>query len=115
MSRTGDLPADQHHAGSKEQTPTEKVLDKQHGGKHHKMPPVVNPAVDAAFVFHNICLKRAEKQNTDIVTKKIKYGQHQQVNLLDNIQHINQSEYPIEDQPYEHHNPRLDILILHIL
>ena len=45
-----------------------EIFDKQHWSKHHEMAPVINPAVHTTFVFHYICLKRTEKQNTDIIT-----------------------------------------------
>lgn len=46
------FPMNQHDAGSEEQTPAEKVLNKEHRCKHHKVTPVINPAVDAALVVH---------------------------------------------------------------
>ena len=57
------FPMYQYNTRGKEQTPAEKVSDKQHGRKHHEMSPVINPAVHTAFIFHDKGLKGAKKQN----------------------------------------------------
>ena len=53
MFGINDFPMNQNNTGNKKQTPTEKVPDKEHGGKHHKVSPVIDAAIDATFVFHN--------------------------------------------------------------
>ncbi len=63
-----DLPVDQNHQRCKKQTPAEEIPDKKHRSKHHEMAPVVNAAVDTAFVFHDIGLERTEKQDADVIT-----------------------------------------------
>ena len=85
MLRILKLPVDQYHNRHEEQAPAVKIPDKQHGRKHHKMPPVVDPAVDAALVSHQIRLERAEKQYTDIIAKVIKYREHQKITVSDQI------------------------------
>lgn len=71
-----NLPPNQHHTGGKKQAPAKKVTDKQHGSKHHKMSPVINPAIDTALIFHYPRLERTIKQYADIVHQKIKHRQH---------------------------------------
>ena len=66
----------QHHTGSDKQTPAKKILNKQHGGKHHKMSPVIDSAIHTATVLHEKLLKWTEKQNTNVVTQKEKHGTH---------------------------------------
>ena len=65
MFSVNNFPVNQHHCGSEKQTPAEKVRNEEHRGKHHEMSPVINAAVDAAFILHNACLKRTKDQNTD--------------------------------------------------
>lgn len=55
------LPVNQHYAGGKKQTPAKEITDKQHGRKHHKMPPIINAAVHTTFILHNQRLERAKK------------------------------------------------------
>ena len=49
----GYLPSYEKHQTGEEKTPGKKVSDEQHRGEHHKISPVKNAAVDAAFVFYN--------------------------------------------------------------
>jgi hypothetical protein len=51
----------QHYQGCKNQTPAVEIFNKQHGGKHHKMSPVINSAIHTAFIFHNKGLKGAKE------------------------------------------------------
>ena len=83
-----DFPFNQDNAGGKKQTPTVKILNKKHRGEHHKMSPIVNTAVDAAFILHNKCLEWAENQNADVITLEVEHGQHQQIFHADNIKQI---------------------------
>ena len=92
MHGIGDLPFDQDNAGGKKQAPAEEILDEQHGGKHHKMPPVVYSAVHTALVLHDEGLERAEKQDTDIITQEEGHGQHQKINILQNTKQIQNAE-----------------------
>ena len=51
-----------------------EALDEQHRREHHEMPPVVYPAVDAAFVVHYECLERTEEQYAHVVAEIECYG-----------------------------------------
>ncbi len=59
--RIDHFPMDQNNNGHKEQAPAEEVSDKQHRCKHHKVAPVINPAVHTAFVLHDKGLKGTEQ------------------------------------------------------
>jgi len=78
------FPLNQHNTRCKKQTPAVEISDKEHRGKHHKMSPVINTAIDAASVFHDKTLERTEKQNANVVAEEIKYRQHQKVCLIHN-------------------------------
>ena len=41
-----DLPPDQDQNGQPEKRPAEKMPDKNHGCKHHEMPPVIDSALE---------------------------------------------------------------------
>ena len=62
--------------GGEKQAPTVEVFDKQERSKHHEMSPVIDSAVDTAFVVHNGCLEWTEKQNAQIITKIKENRQH---------------------------------------
>lgn len=49
-----DFPFDQNNDGGKKQTPAKEVLNEKHRGKHHEMSPVIDPAVDTAFILHEL-------------------------------------------------------------
>ena len=59
------LPVQQNYAGCKEETPAEETADKEHRGEHHKMPPVIDAAVNAALILHDKGLERTEQKNED--------------------------------------------------
>ena len=115
VTGVGDLPVDQDNQRGEEQAPAVEVLDEQHGREHHKMSPVIDPAVDAAFIFHNKGLEWAEEQNADVVTQEIKYCEHQQIAGLDHPGEIQQSEYGVEGHPDKDYLPGTDILLLYEL
>ena len=79
MSRVGNLPAEKNNKRCEEQTPAVEAWDKQHRSKHHEVSPVINPAVDTAFILHEEGLERTEQQNADVVTEEEKNCQHQKV------------------------------------
>ena len=79
MSRVGNLPAEKNNKRYEEQTPAVETRDKEHRGKHHEVPPVIDSAVYTAFILHEEGLERTEQQNADVVTEEEKNCQHQQV------------------------------------
>jgi hypothetical protein len=51
--------------------------DTDHGGKHHKIPPAVNPAVYTALVVHDMALEGTVDQDAHIVAKEIEDTDHE--------------------------------------
>ena len=86
MAGVVQFPADKYDTGSEKQAPAEKIAYEQHGRKHHKMPPVIDPAVDAAAVLHDLKLKRTVKQNADIIRQEIQHCQHKEINIFNYAQ-----------------------------
>ena len=107
--RIDHFPAEGNHDRSKKQAPAEKVFDKQHRRKHHDVAPVIDPAVDTAFILHNKCLEGAEYNDADVIAEEIENCQHQQIAIPDHAQQIKHAEYSIEGQPDQHHDPGADI------
>ena len=66
---------EKHDKRGEEQTPAVEARDKQHRGKHHEVSPVVNPAVDTAFVLHEKRLERTEEQDADVVAEEEEHCQ----------------------------------------
>jgi hypothetical protein len=96
MSGINNFPMNQYHYRSKEQAPTKEISNKQHWCEHHKMSPIINSAIDTAFVFHNECLERTEKQNADVIAQKIKNSQHQQVRIINHMEQIQKAKDSIK-------------------
>ena len=79
------------------------------------MSPVIDAAVNAAFVFHDKGLERAEEQDADVVTQEVEDRQHQQVACPDDAQQIQKTENRIKRKPYKNDFPGAYILLLHIM
>ena len=47
------------------------------GGKNHKMPPAVNPAVYTTLVVHDMALEGTVDQDAHIVAKEIEGTDHE--------------------------------------
>ena len=88
MLRIHNLPFNQHDQRSKEQTPAQEIRDKKHGREHHKMSPVINPAVDTAPILHDECLEGAEQQDANVIAEEIKYRQHKKIHGRDHFKQI---------------------------
>ena len=115
MLGVGQLPVQQYHAGCKKEAPAEETTDKEHGGEHHKMSPVINPAVDAAFILHNTCLEGAEQKDADIIAEEVENRQHKQVRVPYDFKQVKDPPESVKNQPYLR-IPfyRLELLLAHL-
>ena len=105
---------EKHDKRGEEQTPAVEARDKEHRGKHHEVSPVVDSAVDTAFVLHEKCLERTEEQDADVVAEEEEHRQHQQVCRKQNSQKTEDAEYRIKRKPDQHDNKRCNVLLLDI-
>lgn len=112
MARVDDLPVKHDNAGSEEKTPAEEIFDEEHRREHHKVSPVIDAAVDAAFVFHNKGLERTIEKDADVIGEEEEYRQHQQILRSQNADQVKDSEDRVEGKPSEKYLPGLDILVL---
>jgi hypothetical protein len=100
---------EQDDTGGEKEAPAEEAANEQHGGKHHKMSPVVNAAIDAALVLHNKGLERAEQKDADIITEEVKDSEHKQICVSNDLKQIKNSPETIEDQPDQQNLPGLQV------
>lgn len=96
MLNQGDFPPEHEHDARKEQTPREEVPYKKHRGKHHKIAPVKDSAVDAAAVLYDKALERAPDDHADQVAHIVKDRQENQFLRADNLKHIKNAENCVE-------------------
>ena len=77
------------------------------------MSPVIDAAVDAAFVLHDKGLERAEEQDADVVAKEEKYREHQKLCFRDHAEQIQDGPESVKAKPDEHHGPGSPVLLLY--
>lgn len=109
-----DLPAYQHNDWCKKQAPRKEILYEKHGSEHHEMSPVIDAAVDTAFVLHYFWAERAEEKDTYIITQEIESWQQQKFSFTNESEKIDKRPYSVDYQPYKHYFPCFLILILNI-
>jgi hypothetical protein len=100
---------EQNNTGGEKEAPAEKTANKQHGGKHHEMSPVIDAAIDAALVLHDKVLERAEQKDADIITEEVKDSEHKQICVSNDLKQIKNSPETIEDQPDQQNLPGFQI------
>ena len=61
------FPFDKYDKCCKKQAPGKEIFDKKHWGKHHKISPVIDSAINTAFIMHHKGLKWTEKQYANII------------------------------------------------
>ena len=109
------LPVQQYYAGCEEQTPAEETADKKHRGEHHKMPPVIDTAVNAALILHNKGLERAEQKDTYVITEEIENCEHEQISISYDPKQVKNAPEAVKNQPYQHNLPGFEIHALNKL
>ena len=72
MSVHGHFPLHQYNQSYQKQAPGEKPLGKYQRCKHHGKIPIVNPAGSTTTVLHEPALERAEEQDTNHITNRVR-------------------------------------------
>ena len=110
----GYLPSYEQHQTGEEKTPGKKVSDEQHRREHHKISPIKDAAVDAAFILYYKRLERAPDNHAYQVTHIVEGGKEQQLMWSNDVGHIQNAENRIEAEPYQQYTHSGKIIYLHI-
>ncbi len=109
-----DLPPDENDDRCEEKAPGEEILDEQHWCEHHEVAPVINAAVYAAFVFHDLRSEGAEKEYAYVIAKEIETRKQKEFSFANNTEKVHKRPYAVHYKPDEHDGPCGLILFLNI-
>lgn len=110
----GVFPAQQDDEPHGEQRQREEVGHQDEQGEHHEMSPVVDAAVDAAFVVLDDVAERTIDQNADVVTEKIEGREHDDLGKADDAGEIEHRPDGVETQPDEQNIEGAAVFVGHV-
>ena len=96
-----NLPPDEKRYCQEQKAPCQNASDKEQRSKHHCVIPIVDSAGTAAFVLKKPGLERAEKQYAYHVTDGIRDAEQQHNALVKDVEHVERTEYSVENYPYQ--------------